>query len=134
MKAILFFALLVVLISADYTPKWQSCSGTNDPWQPTNATLAKEPANNQRNSAHSCGNVQKEFTIASYKVTIWSSFTVIYTGTVTVPQQDLQAGSSYCFDYNFYIPPIIKGDYTISFDIQNADDDGAGCLTLYMTL
>ena len=134
MKAIFFFALLIAVIAADYTPKWQSCSGTNDPWQPSAVTLAKEPTNNQKNSAHSCGNVASAFTVGSFKVTIWSSFTVIYTGTVDVTQQDLTPGTQYCFDYNFYIPPLLKGAYTITFELQNTNTDGTGCLTIYLTL
>ncbi len=130
MRSFILIALLLALASADFTPNWTSCSGSDDPWQPTTVTLDNQPVPNENDKIHACGTVQDDVTVGSFKLQVKLGGIVVFTQVVKVTQQEVLPGSQYCFDYSAYIPPIAKGSFDITFELQDNTDAGIGCVNL----
>jgi len=134
MKAFIIFALIATLAFADYTPKWTSCSASDDPWQPTTITLDKEPKLNQKSSIHACGNVQDDVVVGSFKLLVKSGSTVIFTTDVSLTKQEIFPGSVYCFDYTVFIPIIARGSFSININLEDDSQASIGCFQIDLTL
>ena len=134
MKALIIFALIATLTFADYTPKWDSCSQPDDPWQPTTITLDKEPKLNEYNTMHACGTVQDVVTVGSFKLKVIAGSTTIFTTEVALPKQDVFPGSQYCFDYKVFIPIIARGSFSLNFNLRDDTAESIGCFHIDLTL
>ena len=134
MKAVLFFALLVASISADFIPNWFKCEGVKEFWKPLTLSLSQEPAYNTKETMHACGRAMLGFTVTSFKYTLWYELTEVVSGTIALKQEDLPGQTYYCFDQDFFIPVITKGTYKVIIDIQDTDYVSVGCFTFFMNL
>jgi len=130
MKSLIVIALVLALASADYTPTWSSCSTQDDPWQPSTVTLDQKPVPNITDKIHACGNVQDDVTVGSFKLQVKLAGVIVFTQVVKLTQQEILPGSQYCFDYSAYIPPIAKGSFGITFNLQDDTESSIGCVAL----
>jgi len=134
MKIILVIALLAAFATADYTPDWKSCSSSSDPWIPTSVVIDKKPVPNVTANIHVCGNIQDTVIIASFKLQVKLAGIVVLNQVVPLNKQEVFPGSVYCFDHSAFIPIIAKGNFDITFVLQEEDTNGIGCVNLNFTI
>lgn len=134
MKALIFFAAIITIISATYIPKWQACGQSTDSWQPTNVTLDTAPTPNEQDGIHACGVMIDDVVVGDFQLKVSLLGVVIYTTTVQVNQTEVFPGSEYCFEYSVYIPVIAKGNFGAQFELQDNTQSNLGCVSVELTL
>lgn len=135
MKTIVTFAAFIMLASATYTPKWSSCSAPSDAWQPNAVTFDHAPVHHQEDSFQACGSVQDDVIVGSFHMEVRYSGMVVRTEEVELDQKEIYPGSQYCFNHSVLVPPLARGTFEVTLELQDKDDEtNLGCVDISLNI
>ena len=127
--------LLFTILSADYTPNWQSCSDPSDSWHPTSVTFANQPVHGQSDNVTLCGESVDDFSFDHFQYKVKILDIVVYSGIGRFNSpQNVTAGETTCLQFNFTIPKFVIGTIQAQFIGLDTTGSERGCVQVDVSL
>lgn len=135
MMKLIVLALIVTVLSADFVPKWSSCSDPSDSWHPTNVTLNNAPTHGKPVTASICGESVDTWTCDAYSFKVKILNIVVDSGTTELKKpQILDAGQTACWNFTITVPPFVIGTVAAEFWPVDDGQNTRGCVEIDVTV
>ena len=123
MKSLALFLIFLGFSFATYTPQWEVTNPFNNAFKPTNVTASMKPIILSFDKVTICGDVQTDFTVEKFSYEIIQTDRIASNGTKELTQEDVKAGTQYCFSDRFFVAPYLSGSgFILRMTLESADE------------